>query len=144
MKPLALLCATLLCLNAALAEDPAPSYVELKAAQAIELVQKDAAATKADPKKEPLTVLDVRTPEEYAKGHIAGAKNLDYQSDSFKQELAKLDKSKPCLLHCAAGGRSAKTRELMKALGFKMVYHLEGGLTAWTKAGGPVTPPEKP
>lgn len=141
MKPLALLCATLLLLPA-FAEDPAPQFAELKADQAIELVKKDAATAKD--KKQTLTVLDVRTPKEYAKGHIAGATNIDFNSDSFKDALAKLDRSSPYLVHCAVGGRSAKTRELMKALGFKNIFHLEGGLTAWEKAGGPVTPPAKP
>lgn len=143
MKPLALFCAALL-LSPAFAEEPAATFVDVKAEQAIEIVKKDAAAAKADPKKQPLTVLDVRTPEEYAKGHIAGATNIDFNGDSFKDALAKLDKSKPYLVHCAAGGRSAKTRELMKSLGFKNIIHLDGGLTAWQKAGGPVTAPAAP
>jgi len=137
MKPLTLLCAVLLA-TPVFAEDPAAKVVDLKAPQAIELVKKEAAAAKADPKKAPLTVLDVRTPEEYAKGHLAGAKNVDFHDDAFKDMIAKLDKSQPYLVHCAAGGRSAKARDLMKALGFQNIFHLEGGMTAWQKAGGPV------
>jgi len=137
MKPLALFCAVLLTTSLR-AEDQAAKVVDLKAPQAIELVKKEADAAKADPKKQPLTVLDVRTPEEYAKAHVAGAKNVDFHDDAFKDVIAKLDKSQPYLVHCAAGGRSAKTRDLMKALGFKNIFHLEGGLTAWQEAGGPV------
>jgi len=140
MKPLVLL-TTLLLLTPAFAKEPAASFVEVKPEQAIELVKKEAAKSEAAAKKEPLTVLDVRTPEEYAKGHIDGATNIDFNDDSFKEALAKLDRSKPYLVHCAAGGRSAKTRELMKSLGFKNIFHLEGGLNAWQKAGGPVTAP---
>lgn len=138
MKSIALLCASLLA-AAAIAEEPAAKFVDLKAPEAIEMVKKDEAEAKADPKKEKLTVLDVRTPEEYSKGHIAGATNIDYNSGTFKDSLSKLDKTKPYLVHCASGRRSAKTRELMKSLGFKNVCHLDGGLTAWEKAGGPVT-----
>jgi phage shock protein E len=141
MKYLALFCAALLSLIAqpSFAEDAAaPAYVELKAPQAIELVKKQAATGTKSPA---LTVLDVRTPKECADGHIAGCVNIDFKDASFKAALNKLDKSQPYLVHCAAGGRSAKTRELMKELGFKKVYHLEGGYTAWKKAGGPVTAP---
>lgn len=140
MKPLALLCALML-LTPALAEDPAATVVNLKAPQAIEFVKKESDAAKADPKKVKLTVLDVRTPEEYAKGHLGDAENIDFHDPAFKDKVAKLDKSKPYLVHCAAGGRSSKTCDILKALGFKNVYHLDGGLTAWQKAGGPVTPP---
>jgi len=142
MKPLILLCTALLIAPLVAQETPA-KIVDIKAADAIELVKKDSADTKADPKKQPLIVLDVRTPKEYADAHLAGATNLDYHAKTFKEALAKLDKSKPYLVHCAVGGRSKQTCDLMKALGFKSVYHLEGGLTAWQKAGGPVTPPAK-
>ncbi len=142
--PLALLSCALILAAPVLADDPAPAFVELKAPEAIELVAKQADAAKADPKKKPITVLDVRTPDEFSKGHLANAVNVDFHDDQFKEAIAKLDKSKPYLVHCAAGGRSAKTRDLMKSLGFKTVYHLEGGMKAWEAAGGPVKTPEKP
>lgn len=86
-----------------------------------------------------IVVLDVRTPKEYAEGHIANAKNVDFYQKDFAQQLEKLDKSKTYLVHCAVGGRSAKARDLMKKLKFESVYHLEGGMKAWEKAGKPVT-----
>ena len=79
-------------------------------------------------------VLDVRTPEEFKSSHIHGATNVDFYQD-FERNLAKLDKSKPYLVHCAVGGRSAKVRDRMKQLSFKSIYHLEGGIKAWEKAG---------
>ncbi len=85
-----------------------------------------------------ITVLDVRTPKEYNNGHIKGAKNLDFHSDRFKQQLTSLDKDEPYLVHCASGGRSSQAREMMDKLGFKKIYHLEGGMNAWQKAGKPV------
>lgn len=83
-----------------------------------------------------IVVLDVRTPEEFAAGHIAGAKNVDFQAADFAAKVAALDKKQTYLVHCAAGGRSGKTLEKMK--GFTAVYHLNEGFKAWEKAGKPV------
>ncbi|MFN0126627.1 MAG: rhodanese-like domain-containing protein [Verrucomicrobiales bacterium] len=143
MKLIASLCSALLLLLPAFAEEPA-TCVELKAPQAIELVAQHAGTAKTGPKKPALTIIDVRTPEEYSKGCLANSVNIDFRGKDFKEALAKLDKSTPCLVHCAVGGRSAKTRDLMKSLGFKTIYHLEGGIKAWEKAGGPLTAPAKP
>ncbi len=82
-----------------------------------------------------VVVLDVRTRKEFAAGHLAGAKNLDFYAPDFEQQLSKLDKSTPFLVHCATGGRSAEARDKMKALGFKTIYHMDGGYKAWSKAG---------
>ena len=84
-------------------------------------------------------VLDVRTPEEFLAGHIAGATNINFQDATFQAKLRELDATKPYLVHCAAGGRSAKARDLMVKMNFKDIYHLEGGIVAWQKAGLPVT-----
>ncbi len=85
-----------------------------------------------------IVVLDVRTPREFAGGHIAGATNLDYNSDRFPVELGKFDRRKTYLVHCAAGGRSTKSLEVFKKLGFSKVVHLDGGFSAWEAAGKPV------
>lgn len=85
-----------------------------------------------------VVVLDVRTPSEFAAGHIAGATNLDFHDKDFQAKLGKLDKSQPYLVHCAVGGRSGKAGKLMSTMDFKSVYDLKGGLTAWEKAGKPV------
>ena len=86
-----------------------------------------------------VTVLDVRSPEEYAEGHIDQAVNLDFLDDTFESKVAKLDKAKPYLVHCAGGGRSTNSLEVFKKLGFTNITHLDGGLKAYTKAGGAVT-----
>ena len=83
-------------------------------------------------------VLDVRTPEEFAKGHLKGAVLLDFKSPDFAAKLGVLDKSKTYLVHCAVGGRSAKACEQMHELGFLRVANLEGGIKAWEAAGKPV------
>jgi len=83
-------------------------------------------------------VLDVRTKEEYNKGHIPGSVQIDFNSRDFDQEVAKLDKNKTYLVHCAAGGRSARACKKMDAMNFPKLYNLEGGMGAWEKAGKPV------
>ena len=82
--------------------------------------------------------LDVRTAEEYSKGHIPGAVNIDWNSRDFAEKVAALDKSQTYLVHCAAGGRSAKACARMTRLNFTNLYNLEGGFKAWEKAGKPV------
>jgi rhodanese-related sulfurtransferase len=83
-------------------------------------------------------VLDVRTKDEYNQGHIPGAVLVDFTSPDFEKEVSKLDKKKTYLVHCAVGGRSARACKKMDALNFSSVYNLEGGITAWQKAGKPV------
>jgi rhodanese-related sulfurtransferase len=83
-------------------------------------------------------VLDVRTQAEFAEGHLDGAVLLDYRAADFAEKVAKLDKSKQYLVHCAAGGRSARACAKMETLGFTNLVNLEGGLGAWTDAGKPV------
>jgi phage shock protein E len=83
-------------------------------------------------------VLDVRTPKEFAAGHIPGATNIDWNGADFATRAAALDKSKTYLVHCAVGGRSAKASDKMTALQFTNVHNLEGGMKAWEKAGKPV------
>ena len=83
-------------------------------------------------------VLDVRTKEEYREGHIPGSVMIDFNADDFEQQVAKLDKNKTYLVHCAVGGRSARACKKMEKLGFTKLYNLEGGMGAWEKAGKPV------
>ena len=83
-------------------------------------------------------VLDIRTPEEFKAGHIAGATNLNFNAGDFAQKLDQLDKEKTYLLHCASGRRSTASLETFKRLKFKSIIHLDGGLKAWQKAGKPI------
>lgn len=85
-----------------------------------------------------VTVLDVRTPDEYKEGHIAGAKNIDFTEGDFETKAGELDKSKSYLVHCASGRRSTASLEVLQKLGFKRLYHLDGGFNGWKKSGNPV------
>lgn len=77
-------------------------------------------------------IVDVRTPGEFAKGAINDAVNINYYDSDFgKQAAAQLDKSKPVMLYCAGGVRSAKAAKTLKNQGFTEVYDLEKGYKSW-------------
>lgn len=80
-------------------------------------------------------IVDVRTPGEFAGGHIANALNYDWNSGNFESDEAKLDKSKPVFVYCLSGGRSAAAAKKLRADGFKEVYELNGGMMKWRNAG---------
>jgi phage shock protein E len=82
-------------------------------------------------------ILDVRTPNEFKAGHIPGAVNIDFRAADFDEKVAKLDKSKTYLVHCAGGVRSAAGCKKMEAAGFKEMYDLAPGFKGWEKAGKP-------
>jgi rhodanese-related sulfurtransferase len=98
----------------------------------------DAAGAKKLLDDKQVVVLDIRTPEEFEEGHIPGAKNIDFLGKDFQQQLAKLDKTKTYLLHCASGTRSSRSLSVFQKLNFASVYHLDGGMSAWEKAKQPV------
>ena len=88
-----------------------------------------------------VVVLDVRTPDEFQAGHIKTAANVNLYDSHFINHLAKLDRSKTYVVHCAVGlpnGRSRKAVALMDSLGFNQIHHLNGGFSAWQQAGQPV------
>ena len=84
---------------------------------------------------DPPVILDIRTPFEVKAGSIDGSTNINYYGDSFKEEVGKMDRNKPVIVHCRSGGRSTESLEIFRELGFKNVYHLDGGIMAWEKAG---------
>jgi thioredoxin len=84
-----------------------------------------------------LTLVDVRTPEEFEKGHLVNAQNIDYNGDNFKQEITKVDKTKPVYVYCLSGGRSGNAAREMRAMGYKEVYELDGGILKWRAANLP-------
>lgn len=95
------------------------------------------AATIADPPAD-LVILDVRTPDEFAEGHIDGAIMIDFYETDFSARLAELDPDAPYLIYCRSGNRSGQTRAIMADLGFTDVADVDGGVLAWTDAGLPL------
>ena len=82
-----------------------------------------------------VTLVDVRTPGDFASGHIAGATNVDFESGNFEQDIQKLDKTKTYAVYCRSGNRSGQATALMVKDGFKAVFNLDGGVINWSGAG---------
>jgi rhodanese-related sulfurtransferase len=80
-------------------------------------------------------LVDVRTPEEVANGYLEGMVNIDYASPDKVAQLKQLDPNKPVFVYCAAGGRSARAADILKANGFTEIYDLTGGMTRWRAEG---------
>ncbi|HBB43973.1 MAG: Rhodanese domain protein [Parcubacteria group bacterium GW2011_GWA1_44_13] len=83
-------------------------------------------------------VIDVRTPSEFADGHIPGAKNFDIYDSTFEETIRGLKSDTIYVVNCQSGGRSAKACAKMQELGLVGAMNLEGGFIAWKKAGFPV------
>ena len=107
-----------------------------QAAQSAVLAPDDfeAKALKAD-----VQLIDVRTPDEYKAGHIANAKNINFYAADFKDLMDKLDKTKVIAVYCGVGGRSGKASIILTQLGFKTIYDLQGGMSAWKAKGKKVS-----
>jgi len=84
----------------------------------------------------PFMMLDVRTPEEYAKGHIKGAVLIPVQV--LEARLAEVPKDKQVYVYCHSGVRSAKASKLLAKHGFSNIENVLGGFEAWKDAGYPV------
>jgi rhodanese-related sulfurtransferase len=82
-------------------------------------------------------IIDVRTPEEFADGHIENAINLDFRSDGFRNEIERLDRYKTYLIYCRSGNRSRGALEVMVEVGFMNLYHLSTGILGWLDEGRP-------
>jgi rhodanese-related sulfurtransferase len=81
-------------------------------------------------------VVDVRPPEEFAKGSLPGARNLP--EDKIGERMRDLKKDKPLIVVCATGNRAGRIAAQLRAGGFGEVYVLAGGLAAWREAGLPI------
>lgn len=89
---------------------------------------------KADALGKDVQFIDVRTPEEYTRGHIDDAINIDIANlENFKAEVSKLEKAQPIYLYCHRGGRSNKASKVLQALGFQTIYDFSGGWLAWSQ-----------
>ncbi len=107
-------------------------FTDMTVDQGRELMQRRAGQTD-------FVILDVRTPEEFAEGHLLGAVNLNVLAPDFAARLAALDRGKTYLVYCRTGNRSTKAVQAMERLGFQSVYHMIEGIVAWQKRGFPVS-----
>lgn len=113
-----------------------PSCAQQPANPAVQTVQ--TAVFKGELKAQDAQLVDVRTPEEFAQGHLQGAVNMDFYAGDFQNQLKTLDPEKPVLVYCRSGGRSGNAATMLGEMGFKKVVDLQGGITAWQAAGEPV------
>lgn len=95
----------------------------------------DAATFASAIKANGIVVLDVRTPTEFADGHIEGARNVDVNDPAFTTQLTGLDTKGRYAVYCRTGHRSGTALGLMQQAGFSDAFDLAGGITAWTEAG---------
>jgi rhodanese-related sulfurtransferase len=105
----------------------APGVVQVGADQAVDLLAG----------RDDLVVVDVRTPEEFAEGHLEGAELLDIYDPAFRDGVDGLDRDAAYLVYCRSGNRSGQAVALMEELGFTEVYDA-GGLDALATAGAAV------
>jgi len=87
----------------------------------------------------PLTLLDVRTAAEVARGIIDGAKHIPLHELPFR--ASELNPASVTVVYCQSGGRSAQACGWLASQGFERVYNLQGGTLAWARGGKPLVPP---
>ena len=80
-------------------------------------------------------VLDVRTPEEFAEGHLAEAVLINFYDTDFADQLDELDKEATYVVYCRSGNRSQGAIDTMRDLGFTDVVEVDGGIQAWLSSG---------
>lgn len=99
--------------------------------EALELIKKNS-------KNTDFVILDIRTPEEFESGHIEGAININYHSDTFVEDMDKLDKEKTYLVYCRTGRRSSDAVSIMTRQGFRELFRIKGDIVKWKSDGLPV------
>ncbi|MFH1002867.1 MAG: rhodanese-like domain-containing protein [Chloroflexota bacterium] len=127
-----LVCGLALAVGCAVSKSTAPGRV-------IETITpQQAASLIEDNRNNPdFVILDVRTPGEFAAGHLAGAVNLDFYASTFRDDVNKLDKTRSYLVYCHSGNRSGQAVTIMDELGFGQVYNLSSGIEGWLGQGLP-------
>lgn len=99
-------------------------------------VSQDALVKMQADKNSRVFVLDVRTPQEFAAGHVPGAVNIPY--DQVPSHLGEIPKDDEIVLYCHSGRRAGLAAEELAANGYTKLAHLEGDMQGWQKAGRPV------
>ena len=83
-------------------------------------------------------LIDIRTSEETANGHLKDATLIDYYGDDFMDKIAMVRRDVPVFIYCRSGGRSSAAAKKMKKIGFTKIYNMLGGVEAWNNANFPV------
>lgn len=120
------------------AADPAPAAAASAPASTVAVAEISAAALRERQASKDAApyVLDVRSAEEYATGHVPGAVNVPH--DQVAARIAELPKDREIVLYCRSGRRAGLAAEVLAANGFKSLAHLTGDMPAWEASGNPV------
>jgi rhodanese-related sulfurtransferase len=82
-------------------------------------------------------ILDVRSPREYAAGHVPGAVNIPHTQLAYRLGELGIDKSEEVVVYCQVGKRAALAEQVLAEAGYTGVLHLEGQMRAWQRGGYP-------
>ena len=126
------------CMTIATAGEPAAT-APAAAAAAVAPMSQEALLEHQSRHPDHLFVLDVRTPQEYAEGHVPGAVNVPY--DQLASRLAEVPKDKDVVLYCKSGRRAGIAADVLAANGYTRLSHLEGDMPAWAAKGHAVEKP---
>jgi rhodanese-related sulfurtransferase len=127
---------------AAIADQAGPAPGQAASAPAVAasasppLISPQALLERQAKKDQSLFVLDVRTPQEYAAGHVPGAVNVPY--DQVALHLAEIPKDKDVVIYCRSGRRTGLAAAVLEANGYAKLKHLQGDMAAWLQDGRPV------
>ena len=139
---LAALCVTVYAATAILPVStlaPNARAAEVKAAEPRHVTPEEVTALMQQRKgDESFMILDVRTPEEFAEGHLAEARNFDVKAADFNDRIGSLNRNRTYVVYCRSGNRSGKAVDAMHQMGFTAILHMNGGMLAWTEAKLPV------
>jgi rhodanese-related sulfurtransferase len=83
-------------------------------------------------------IIDVRTPDEFAAGHLSNAVNIDYFSADFDTRVSDLDRKRVYLIHCKSGARSTQAINIFLNQNFESIWHMQNGFNEWNSLGYPV------
>ena len=111
-----------------------PAVTDVTVAQAGKLTQERSG-------KPDFMILDVRTPGEFADGHLVGAVNIDVQAPDFEMRVKLLDRARTYLVYCRTGNRSRRAVQAMERLGFRSILHMTQGIVGWQEQKLPVFRP---
>lgn len=93
----------------------------------------DSLHAKAIAEEQIVSIIDVRTRDEYLQEHIPGSVNIPL--DELQKDTERLKNYSPMILSCRSGNRASQAKEMLSSLGFEELYLLEGGLQGWKAAG---------
>lgn len=89
-------------------------------------------------------IIDVRTPAEFAGGHLKNARNMDFFGPRFEKEITALPADAEIIVYCKTGKRAAGARDVLAKEGYKNVKVMKGGFAAWKKSDRPVVKDDQP